>query len=94
MLYRWLFYRVTWNTFQTEDPIPERVHNVLQGRLISHLEEVLVIGVTGDILDFIQECLWVDSTPVVVAKHLVTIRQRHQSPDFAVDCPTIEPSHL
>ena len=40
-------------TFQTEDPVPQGVDNVLQGRLVGHVEEVLIIGVTGDVFDFI-----------------------------------------
>lgn len=42
-----------WRTFQAEDPVPQRIDDVLQGRLIRHVEEVLVIGVTGDVFDFI-----------------------------------------
>lgn len=40
-------------TFQAEDPVPQGIDNVLQGRLISDVEEVLVIGVTGDVFDFV-----------------------------------------
>lgn len=57
-------------TFQTEDAFSKCVHNVLQRRLVRHIEEVLVIRVAGDVLDLTEEGLRVDSTPVVVAKYL------------------------
>lgn len=57
-------------TFQTEDALSKRIHNVLQRSLIRHVEEVLVVRVTGDVLDFIEEGLRVDSSAVVVAKDL------------------------
>lgn len=40
-------------TFQAEDPVPQGIDNVLQGRLVGDVEEVLVIWVTGDVFDFI-----------------------------------------
>lgn len=40
-------------TFQAEDPVPKGINNVLQGRLIGYVEEVLIIGVTGDVFDLI-----------------------------------------
>lgn len=40
-------------TFQAEDPVPQGIDNVLQGCLVCDIEKVLVIRVTGDVLDFI-----------------------------------------
>ena len=57
-------------TFQAEDPVPQGVDNVLQSRLISDVEEVLVVGVTGDVFNFVQKSFWVDPPAVVVAQDL------------------------
>lgn len=57
-------------TFQAEDPLPECIDDVLQRRLIRHIEEVFVVRVTGNVLDFIEEGLWIDSSAVVVAEDL------------------------
>lgn len=63
-------------TFQTEDAFSESIHNILQRSLIGHIEEVFVIWVTGNVLDFIEEGLRVDSSTVVVAEDLCRWDQR------------------
>lgn len=57
-------------TFQTENAFPESIHDVLQRWLICHIKEVLVVWVTGDVLNLIEESLGVDSSAVVVAEDL------------------------
>lgn len=57
-------------TFKAEDPLPKRINNIFQSWLVCHIKEVLVIGVAGDVLDFIKEGLWIYSSAVVVAKYL------------------------
>ncbi len=57
-------------TFQTEDAFSKCIHNILQRWLIRHIKEVFIIWVAGDVLDFIEEGLRVDSSAVVVAKYL------------------------
>lgn len=57
-------------TFQREDPLSQCVHDVLQCRLVRHIEEVLLIRVAGNELDFLQEGFRVDSSTVVVTQDL------------------------
>lgn len=57
-------------TFQGEDPLSQRVHNVFERRFVRHVEEVLLIWVTGNELDLLQERLRVDLKAVVVAQDL------------------------
>lgn len=40
-------------TFQAEDPVPQGIHDVFQGCLVRHVEEMLVVRVTGDGFDFV-----------------------------------------
>lgn len=60
-------------TFQTEDAFSKSIHNILQRSLIGHIKEVLVIWVAGNVLDFTEEGLGVDSSTVVVAEDLCTV---------------------
>lgn len=57
-------------TFQREDPLSQRVRDVLQRRLVRHIEEVLLIRVAGDELDFLQKGFGVDSSTVVITQNL------------------------
>lgn len=57
-------------TFQTEDALSKSIHNILQRSLIGHIKEVFVIWVAGNVLDFTEEGLGVDSPTVVVAEDL------------------------
>lgn len=60
---------VCW-TFQTEDAFSKCIHDILQRWLIRHIKKVFVIWITGNVLDFIEKGLGVDSPSVVVAKDL------------------------
>lgn len=57
-------------TFQGEDPLSQRVHDVFERRLVRHVEEVLLVWVAGDELDLLQEGLRVDPAAVVVTQNL------------------------
>lgn len=46
-------------TFQSEDAISQGIHNVIQCSFIRHIEEVFIVGITGDVLDLRDERLWV-----------------------------------
>lgn len=46
-------------TFESEDAIPQGIHNVIQRGFIRHIEEVFVVGIAGDVLDLRDERLWV-----------------------------------
>lgn len=46
-------------TFQSEDAIAQGIHNVIQCGFIRHIEEVFIVGITGDVLDLRDERLWV-----------------------------------
>lgn len=58
------------STFKAEDPISQRVHNVIQGCLVRHVEEVLFIWVAGNVFDFIDERVGVFLPADVVAQDL------------------------
>ena len=74
-------------TFQAEDPVPQGVNNVLQGCLIRDVEEVFVIGVTGDVFDFVQKSFWVDPPAVVVAQDLPGNGGQGQQTGHGTDFP-------
>lgn len=57
-------------TFQTEYPLPQSIHNVFQGSFISHIEEMLIIWISGNVFDFFEKSLCVNSSAIVVAKDL------------------------
>lgn len=42
-------------TFQAEDPVPQGIHDVVEGCLVRHVEEILLVGVAGDVLDLTDE---------------------------------------
>lgn len=65
-------------TFQGEDPLSQRIHNVFERRLVRHVEEVLLVWVAGDELDLLQEGLRVDPTAVVVTQNLQKERREKE----------------
>lgn len=60
----------TAGTFQGENPLSQCIHDILQRRLIGHVEEVLLIRVASYELDFLQEGFRVDSSTVIIAQNL------------------------
>lgn len=57
-------------TLQAEDAVSKSIHNVFQCSFICHIEEVLIIRVTGNVFNLIQEGLGIDSTTIIVTKDL------------------------
>lgn len=43
--------------FQGKDPAPQRIHDTQQGHLVRHVEEVVLDGLAGDGLNFVDELL-------------------------------------
>ncbi len=56
-------------TLQAEDLLSQSIDDILEGRLISDAEEVL-LRIGGDELDFPQKSFRIDPSPVIVAKNL------------------------
>lgn len=57
-------------TFQGEDAIAQGVHNVIESGLVRHVEEVLVVGVAGDVFNLGDERLGVLLPSDVMAEDL------------------------
>lgn len=57
-------------TFQGEDAIAQGVHDVVERGLVRHVEEVLVVGVAGDVFDLGDERLGVLLPSDVVTEDL------------------------
>lgn len=57
-------------TFQAEDAVAQGVHNVVEGGLVSDVEEILLVWVAGDVLDLTDEIFRVLLPAEVVPQHL------------------------
>lgn len=57
-------------TFQGEDAVAQGVHDVVERGLVRHVEEVLVVGVAGDVFDLGDERLGVLLPSDVVTEDL------------------------
>lgn len=57
------------STLQAEDLLSQSIDDILEGRLISDAEEVL-LRIGGDELDFPQKSFRIDPSPIIVAKNL------------------------
>lgn len=62
-----LFIRIT---FQSEDPISQSVHDVVQRSFVRHVEKILLVRIAGDILDLVDESLRVLLFPDVISQNL------------------------
>lgn len=66
-------------TFQSEDAIPQGIHNVIECSFIGHIEKIFVIRIAGDILNLSNECLRVLLPADVMTQNLEhSIRQRER----------------
>lgn len=66
-------------TLYTEYPLSQCIHDVLQGRLVGHVEEVLLVRITGNEFDLLEEGFRVDPTPIVVAQDLEALSWKEKS---------------
>lgn len=66
---------VFWDTFQSENLLPQSVHNGQQCHLIGHVEEVVFERLAGDGLNLLDKLLHFLCTlvlTIVVSQHLET----------------------